>query len=256
MGSMYLEPSTPTADTDRAAVAPHSRNRSTAATPLVPSETLASLSGSSLDIVEKLLQPGVLIAKKSAFLPNKPLRGRSHKPKARILMPGTLNTPSPNTSLSGTTHNTSKDTIAPVPSGTPPLPSDERPDVSQTPSANLARTMSAAEREAFISTLASTSKATIHLLHKADLAEALTSATNFGFHARIVMKNDESDAHGFLILGRDEPKVLELTRRVENESRNAANSDGSERETGGALRAAAGGVVLGAVGAWAGLAFS
>jgi hypothetical protein len=58
---------------------------------------------------------------------------------------------------------------------------------------------------------------------------------------------DKSDPQGLLVLGHDEKAVQRLYEKVETES---------QKSPSGRLRAAAGGAVVGVVGAWAGLAFT
>lgn len=115
----------------------------------------------------------------------------------------------------------------------------------------IVRSMSVEEREFFVSSLTRASDATVYVVPKADIAMVHASATKLGFHARAVLgEDDDRDMQGLLVLGRDEKAVQKLSNQV---------AEGDRKMTGrrsGKLRAAAGGAVVGAVGAWAGLAFS
>jgi len=123
--------------------------------------------------------------------------------------------------------------------------------------------MSFEQRELFIANLTRASNATIYVLPKVDIPAIQTSATNLGFHTRIFMNEDaDEDPNGFLIIGPMEKPVIKLFEQVAEKAANVEISSpvcvSAVTEQGGnaTLRAAAGGAVLGAVGTWAGLAFS
>ncbi|PFH47804.1 hypothetical protein AMATHDRAFT_6400 [Amanita thiersii Skay4041] len=122
----------------------------------------------------------------------------------------------------------------------------------------LGRSMSIAEREEFIRGLVHASDATLYVLPKTDIFDVQASAVQMGFHARAVMNDDdESDLQGLLIIAREEDAAEWLLRRIEREDREVTDAQ-SEQVSVRTLQltAAAGGAVIGAVGAWAGLAFS
>ena len=171
------------------------------------------------------------------------------KSKPRAKMPGTLRTPSP---------DSSRDSLKTLPDKqeTPtmevPALDTSSSDASQTPSPQIpgprpvVRTMSMEQRDTFVSNLTSSSDATIYVLPSSDIHSIQASAIKLGLHARIVLSVDKNDPQGLLVLGQDEKAVQKLYKKVETESKKSASR----------VRAAAGGAVVGVVGAWAGLAFA
>jgi len=118
--------------------------------------------------------------------------------------------------------------------------------------------MSAVERDLFVSRLADEAAATIYVIPKADVEDIRSEAASLKFITHIVMSDEKTDTQALLILGRSERAVQALLRKVEDENRKASENkaqEGSVTAT-SALKAYAGGAVVGAVGAWAGLAFS
>ncbi|EAU84460.2 hypothetical protein CC1G_01456 [Coprinopsis cinerea okayama7 len=143
--------------------------------------------------------------------------------------------------------------------------------VSQRKTKPLSRTMSMEQRQLFISRLgaAYAEKATIYVVPKADVHVIADTARDTGFIASVVTNEVEGDDQSLLVIGRDEEEVEKLLARVQQAERNkvtekmtSASSSSADyapekpRSSTSALKAAAGGAVVGAVGAWAGLAFS
>ena len=170
------------------------------------------------------------------------------KSKPTVKMPGSLTTPSPESSLGSskfihnkqsTTSTDKKSTLTRSNSGalSTPITAPKQP---------IARSMSVEQREMFISTLTTASDATVYVLPSVDIHGIHAAAVKLGFHARVVLSADENDPQGLLVLGRDEKAAHKLFKKVEMESKVPS----------GRLRVAAGGAVVGAVGAWAGLAFT
>ena len=191
----------------------------------------------------------------------------------RSPMPCTLDTPE--TSFASSTNSVLKQAISAIPQVEAPVeeeephsesagPSTATPTQGQdTPSRRvqpLVRSMSLEQREMFISKLTVKSPATIYILPKADIPTVTASATALGFHACAVLSDDAEDPEALLILGQDLAAVKKLFGKVEEENRKHAeqrkpDGKGKPRSSLG-LKAAAGGAVVGAVGAWAGLAFA
>ena len=195
----------------------------------------------------------------------------------RSPMPCTLDTPE--TSFASSTNSVLKQGIPVVPQVESPVEEEEpqatTPDESAGPSTTtsiqgqdtpsrrvqpLARSMSLEQREMFVSKLTVKSPATIYILPKADIPTVTASATALGFHACAVLSDDAEDPEALLILGQDLTAVKKLFGKVEEENRKHAeqrkpDGKGKPRSSLG-LKAAAGGAVVGAVGAWAGLAFA
>jgi hypothetical protein len=186
--------------------------------------------------------------------------GRSH-------MPGTLIPPTPDSSFTSSHEGSFMKKESPSANSMKPLSEDEsgtdqedHATSSHGSSAGtvtrraqpLQRTMSSEERDIFVSKLSGEASATIYIIPKADVDAILTQARALGFIAELVMNKDEGDPNALIILGRDENAVLALLRKVETENRKAELS----KPRSSTLRTAAGAAVVGAVGAWAGLAFS
>jgi hypothetical protein len=190
----------------------------------------------------------------------------------RSPMPCTLDTPE--TSFASSTNSVLKQGIPAVPQVESPVEEEPQatPDEPARPftptqgqdtpprsAQPLVRSMSLEQREMFISKLTVKSPATIYILPKADMPTVTASATALGFHACAVISDDVEDPEALLILGQDLAAVKKLFGKVEEENRNHAEQQkdgkGKPRSSLG-LKAAAGGAVVGAVGAWAGLAFA
>ncbi|KIL70350.1 hypothetical protein M378DRAFT_7220 [Amanita muscaria Koide BX008] len=122
----------------------------------------------------------------------------------------------------------------------------------------LVRSMSMEEREAFVKSLSQASDATVYVLPKADIFEVQAEATKIGFRTRVVMKDESDDLQALLVLAREEEAVEWLFRKIEKEDREAtlARRRGQHSGRSISISALAGGAVIGAVGAWAGLAFA
>ncbi|KAF8622151.1 hypothetical protein AX15_007269 [Amanita polypyramis BW_CC] len=121
----------------------------------------------------------------------------------------------------------------------------------------LIRSMSMEEREAFVGSLNQVSNATVYVLPKADIFEVQQAAAKVGFRSRVVMnEEDKSDLQALLVLARDDNSVKWLFGRIEKEDREAIMAKKQAQRSGHAISLVASGAVLGAVGAWAGLAFS
>lgn len=122
----------------------------------------------------------------------------------------------------------------------------------------LVRSMSMEEREAFVKSLSQASDATVYVLPKADIFEVQTEATKIGFRTRVVMKDESDDLQALLVLAREEEAVEWLFMKIEKEDREAtlARRRGQHSGRSISISALAGGAVIGAVGAWAGLAFA
>lgn len=189
------------------------------------------------------------------------LPNQGNKVFSRTQMPGTLQTPSdssfllPQESLEGEklVSETASATIGPN-------------VLLRSPRLIPGRSMSVEEREGFLTELNKYSKAPpacVYVLPMPDIPTIKQSAEKVGFHACVVdptIRNATNDVtDGWLILGRDIGAVKALNAELESKKCQGSNGNGrtSERDKGtGALRAVAGGAVVGAVATWTGLAFS
>lgn len=267
------------------------RRRLSAQPQLPASDSLLSLSTNSSEIVARLLQPGmfddtadeedasgkkatdkkIVRWQETLAIPTTPKaepalknKGKGRYP-TRSPMPCTLDTPE--TSFASSTNSVLKQGISAVES--PVEEEEEEPQATpdeSTPTQGqatpprraqpLVRSMSLEQREMFISNLTVKSPATIYILPKADIPTVTASATALGFHACAVISNDAEDPEALLILGQDLAAVKKLFGKVEEENRKHAEHRKDKPRPSLGLKAAAGGAVVGAVGAWAGLAFA
>jgi hypothetical protein len=237
------------------------RRRKSAASALIPSDTTSSLSTTSNEIVARLLQPGIfdntrvedetsrIICWQETIAPE------SFK-KVRQVMPCTLVAPSPDSSFLRINPSRSfQKAESPDPTLKPlELEKDASPSFSRHP---LSRSMSAEQRDIFMSKLADQAAATIHVIPKVDAEVIQSQAVSLNFITHLVMNDDKNDSQALLVLGRDESSVKDLVRKVEEENEKAAvNSMTGQTKSSSNLKAVAGAAVVGAVGTWAGLAFS
>jgi len=269
------------------------RRRLSAQPKIVPSDSLLSLSTNSSEIVARLLQPGIFddtdeddtredkgkvskvvrwqesIATSSAS-PNTstPLKLKTH---ARSPMPGSLFPPTPESSFASARPSDLEEISVVVRQSNIAVanPSVAADDVSVRSTSTveqrplpLARSMSVSQREIFMSKLNTEAKATLCVFDKTDIAAMYAKAVTLHKYVVQVMNDDKNDSQALLIVGQDEEAVYALLRQVEAENRMSKaklkevhNLPKSESRS-SKLGMAAGGVVVGAVGAWAGLAFS
>lgn len=244
---------------------------------LVPAETLASLSSSSSELMEKLLTPGMMDDTCNSDDYGAVLKWKktlidgdhaSHEPAARVItavdeqkkpiqvtgkllsreMPGTLFTPTasfasteplPEGNIGGSINM--DDTIFLLPD-----PDVKRPEPLQ-------RTMSIEQRLLFLERLSHSSEsapATLVSIPVDDVANVRRDAEKIGFIVR-ELSGGEQDGQRWIILGTDAHAVDLLEKRFGEEDRKRTNA-----RRGGKLKAVAGGALLGAVATWTGLAFS
>ena len=250
MGSMQLESPSRGRDEDTKAAI---RDRRKSANQIIPSQTLLSLSASSQEIVEKLLQPELLGNNGNVNVRwQESLLATPVKPKPRVKMPGSLFDPSIDSSQSqaGTDNKRESPVATEQDQLTQPATEADFPSPSSTARRHpqlLVRSMSIEERDMFLSNLTQSSGAVAHVVPAGDVHNLQASAIKIGFHARVVVNKDKLNREAILVLGRDEDAVQRLYEQVEMERKQSSTSR---------LGAAAGGAMVGAVGAFAGLAFS
>ncbi|PPQ67566.1 hypothetical protein CVT25_012060 [Psilocybe cyanescens] len=271
------------------------RRRLSAQPPMHSSESLLSLSTSSNEIVARLLEPGVfndsaedddeansgntsrIVRWQETIATPSPIRTTRGKTPARSPMPGTLIPPTPDSSFASSEGLPTKEEIVSAQLSysadpTPPINVESLSSLRSSntarrvqPSSNtarvaqpLGRTMSAVERDVFVSKLADEAAATIYIIPKADVTDVVTKATSLKYSTAISMSEDENDAQALVILGRDESAVDTLFKKIEKENRKAYLSAMAQEggKGGSSLKTAAGAALIGAVTTWAGLAFS
>ena len=258
---------------------------------LVPSDSLLSLSTNSSQIVARLLRPGVLddtdedenfgdkgkvskvVRWQETITTASPNTSSKLKTPARSPMPGSLFPPTPESSfasaraceveeISAVIRQSNRDIAFANPSVADDASAHSTSTVEPRP-LPLARSMSASQREIFMSKLNTEAKATLCVFDKTDIAAMYTKAVTLHKFVVQVMNDDKNDSQALLIVGQDEEAVHALLRQVEAENRRAKakltevqNFPTKPESRSSKLGMAAGGVVVGAVGAWAGLAFS
>jgi len=272
------------------------RLRHSAQPELVPSDSVLSLSTSSSEIVARLLRPGVFddtdeedrgdkgkvskVVRWQETIATAPTTNKPSKLRApsRSPMPGSLFPPTPESSFaSALTSDVEESSVVVIRQSNIALANPSVAEQSDNASAHststieqqgplpLARSMSASQREIFMSKLNTEAKATLCIFDKTDIAAMYAKAVTLHKFVIQVMNEDKNDSQALLIVGQDEEAVHALLRQVEAENRRAkatlkevhnhpANNKHESRSS--KLGMAAGGVVVGAVGAWAGLAFA
>lgn len=259
--------------------------RSSVKPPAFAEASLASISTDANEVLNRLLQPGIMNdeigddERRVNVERWQNLVTPSKATKAKPRMPGTLITPSTTKSSVGAGELSSfmvgnrppsqvkveetkprariSSALQPAPTlaveedftdlvATQQAISSSHFSSSSTGSQPLARSMSVEERHTFLNNLAATSQAppaTVFVLPIAEIPAEQQSAMKLGFYCRsVVLMN----GLGWLIIGMDQQAVEGLFASVQGTAKGIS---------GGALRAAAGGAVAGAVATWTGLAF-
>lgn len=245
LGSMHLQsPSREVGDDTRATI--RQRRRSTLAAALATSRSVVSLDTEAQEHLDSLLDD--ISENKTPITKDKVGQWQGTLTRKRIRMPCSLSSPSPYSSQESIKLEEHSPT-API------LTNDDGPIMAPTQDSTssasaqtiqpLNRTMSMEQRETFFSNLEKNSNATIYVAPRDDIYNIQADAIKVGLYTRIVLGRDTTDPQDFLILGRDEAAVKRVHDQLEGERKHSAN-----------IRAATAGAVVGAVGAFAGLAFS
>jgi len=159
-----------------------------------------------------------------------PLQNADEQKKPSIRMPGSLSTPSIAEDFVATQESTAS-------------------QGDSASSKHVMRSMSMEEREAFLNELVQSSKvlpATVFVLPIDEIPEAQKSATERGFYCRV---HDLENGDGWLIIGMDGQAVDALLVGVEGDAKDKSDA-------GGGFRAVVGGVIVGSMATWTGLAYS
>ena len=217
--------------------------------------SLASLSTNAIEIVNGILQPGMMSnandedegATQLVHPWQETVSKADRRRKEGRLMPGTL--ASPGSSFLPTEPASSQDAKH--------VSAISKADLDEslprtTHIKPLAQSMSVEERRAFLDGLAEISKAppaTVYTLPVDDLAPIQQSASKLGFHTRALLLSSKSeDEDGLLIVGKDTSAVDAVYERLSRDVKKGAGLR--------AINAVAGGAVVGAVVTFTGLAFS
>ncbi|PBK67015.1 hypothetical protein ARMSODRAFT_959693 [Armillaria solidipes] len=257
----------------KAAVRQRRRRESAQRATIVPSESIASISTSSSEILNILLHDMDIEDDDDGFnktvvrwqdaLSTPKAKPRKSRTKERT-MPCTFPGTAPSVA-SAVPHPT---VLEPP---TPPKPAkNEEPvlnssavDVppSPTPSPKpLTRSMSSLQRSTFIDSLNSRYKqTTAYLLPKSDITEIEAAALKHGLHTRRVTSVESENEEQVLVVGQDPADTQKFYATIEGQAKlladNAAESGTGNRRSSG-LKAVAGAAVVGAVATFTGLAFA
>ena len=194
----------------------------------------------------------------------------------QTLMPGTLKAPSwessieglPNVELSPTKNSIGIQTsfrgfncdavsapLSDLQFKSPPLVSKPLP---------LQRSQTLEQRQLFLASLSRASPASVYIHKRQDVDEVKVSAEAAKLHVRPVYNEDKEEEDVLLVIGSDlnavEKLAEELTESIENPKLNTAsnisNTAGRTSSASSTFKAVASGAIMGALGTWAGLAFS
>ncbi|KAH0840175.1 hypothetical protein J3R83DRAFT_1159 [Lanmaoa asiatica] len=243
---------------------------------LVPEQTLESLSPTDAQLVEQLLQPGMIsdtvspqdrvghvVEWRKTLDGADPLDGCKEEPmevKTEPLSNGTaspLSRRMPCTLSTPTASLTVTEPVSDQGIGGSALNMNETvyllpdPDVKKTKP--LSRSMSFEQRSLFLQQLShssGTAPATLVSILLADLDSVRSDAEKLGFHVRVLPSREDNNK--WVVLGTEDEAIDVLAEKFLEEERRSTRVKGN----GGKLTAVAGGVVFGAVATWTGLAFS
>ncbi len=283
LGSMKIQTSSPPHDNSdtagpweledfKAAVRQRRRRESAQRATIVPSESIASISTSSSEILNMLLHDMDIEDEDDRFrktvvrwqdaLSTPKAKPRKSRAKERT-MPCTFPGTAPSVA-SAVPHPT-----VPEPPATPKPAKIEEPvldspavDVppSPTPSPKpLTRSMSSLQRSTFIDSLNSRYKqTTAYLLPKSDITEIEAAALKHGLHTRRVTSVESENEEQVLVVGQDPADTQKFYATIEGQAKLLADNaeSGTESRRSSGLKAVAGAAVVGAVATFTGLAFS
>ncbi|KAK0190461.1 hypothetical protein F5146DRAFT_1044315 [Armillaria mellea] len=280
LGSMKIQTSPPrhddpdTADSweledIEAAVRQRRRRESARRATIVPSESIASISTSSSEILNMLLhdigdedkddkfRKTVVRWQDALSTPKaKPRKSRAKERTMPCTFPGTA--PSVASVVPHPTVEEPPATPQPAKSEEPVLDlSAVNVPPSPTPSPKpLTRNMSSLQRSTFIDTLNSRYKqTTAYLLPKSDITEIEAAALNHGLHTRRITSVESENEEQVLVVGQDPADTQKFYATIEGQAKLLADNAADSRRSSG-LKAVAGAAVVGAVATFTGLAFS
>ncbi|KZP21544.1 hypothetical protein FIBSPDRAFT_860491 [Athelia psychrophila] len=271
LGSLYIDPET-------SYLTPEKRPRRSSVQPLSVAEaSLASISTDSNEVLDALLQPGMMgddVAEDERAASVERLKSFATPVKGRARMPGTLITPSntdDSVGLSGLNsfRAPSSSALRASPQETKPrlrhsgplqlaptMPADAyllssqqtsmASRISSASSHPLVHSMSIEERHDYLNHLTTTAcaaPASLFVLQSAEIAGEQRAAHKLGFYSRSV---DLANGLGWLIIGMDDKAVQDLYRAIQ----------AAEKGPGGRSMAVMGGAVAGAVITFTGLAYA
>jgi len=195
----------------------------------------------------------------------------------QILMPGTLKAPSWESSIEGlldvelsstknsigiqTSFKGSNCDAMSAPLSDLQFKSSSSTSISASP---LQRSQTQEQRQLFLASLSQTSPASVYIYKRQDVDEVKVSAAAAKLHVRSIYSEDKEEEDVLLVIGSDlsavEKLIEELTKSIEdpnpNTANNISNTAGRTSSVSSTFKAIASGAIMGALGTWAGLAFS
>ncbi|KAF9057832.1 hypothetical protein BJ165DRAFT_1423824 [Panaeolus papilionaceus] len=215
------------------------------------------------DMLEMKAKVAKIVRWQDAVTPASPKANKPLKPgrPSRSPMPGTLIPPSPFSSYDSLdTESDSQGAVHSILSeqGQKPISSSSvsQPQPQARP---LTRSMSAMERDLFIARLSCDAPATVYVVPKVDMDSILQQAKILKFFtAQIMNEENDQDDQALLIIGQTESAVQTLLKKIEAEHSKFTEKQpvSTSSKPSSNFKVVAGSALVGAVGAWAGLAFS
>jgi len=132
----------------------------------------------------------------------------------------------------------------------------------------LERSKTQEQRQLFLSSLSQASPASVYIHKKEEINEVQASARAAKLHIRVITSDDANEENAMVVIGCDlhavEKIAGELTKSIKGAPQATTTActsatspiDRSVTPSQSTLKAVAGGAIVGAVGTWAGLAFS
>ncbi|KAF9534610.1 hypothetical protein CPB83DRAFT_205231 [Crepidotus variabilis] len=262
MRSINLGSTTPMRDVDEEnkTFVRDRRRKSGRASAIRPIDQVQSLSSTSNDLVERLREPGLLDNTNQISTPVVDWQDvvSPKNTHVRQIMPCSLIPPSAENSFAVMSDSNA---VAKAESPTMQIktspPSEQEPPVAgPSRSRPLARSMSGEQRDLFLERMSGQAKATIYVVPKDDLVDLQSAASSLKFSTYSLMNNDREDTNAFFIVSTDELAVQQAANWLQEESTTSTKAKKGRTSGGAKIAAVASGAVAGAIGAWAGLAYS
>jgi len=139
-----------------------------------------------------------------------------------------------------------------------------KPPLVSNPTLPLQRSQTQEQRRLFLASLSQASPASVYIHKRQDVDEVKVSAKAAKLHVRPIYSEDKEEEDVLLVIGSDLNAVKklaeELTKSIEdpnpNTASNISNVAGRTSSASSTFKAIASGAIMGALGTWAGLAFS
>jgi hypothetical protein len=207
----------------------------------------------------------------------------------QMLMPGTLKAPSWESSIDGLSDIVMSSAISKevtltksslgvqtsfrgsdidAASSLPPYANSSRfSSQASIPARQIQKPQTQEQQHLFLSALSQTSPTSVYIHKKQDVDSVRASAKAAKLHIQVVYSEDKDEEYALLVIGSDPNAVDKLAHELANSTKDPAPctidnvyttkpSDGKRFTSSSIFKAVASGAIVGAVGTWAGLAFS